>query len=119
MTESEGFTFSEYQELANETAIYPYAAEGHIVGVSYVTLGLASEAGEVAGKVKKVLRDDFGQITEDKREEISKELGDVLWYLAVAATELGYDLSYLAQQNALKLKDRKDRGVLGGSGDER
>ena len=85
----------------------------------YPTLGLASEAGEVAGKVKKIMRDDSGVVSDEKREDIKSELGDVLWYVSQCATEFGLSLDDIAQANIEKLFSRKDRGVLGGSGDGR
>src|SRR5688572_29206236 len=111
-------TLNEYQEATSRTANYPAAGSGNVMALAYVGLGLG-ECGEVQGKIKKILRDDGGVVTQEKREQIGKELGDVLWYLARASTELGYDLSYLAEMNLDKLDDRKERGVLGGSGDNR
>lgn len=105
-------TLNEYQKKARVTAIYSDP-------VIYPTLGLAGETGEVAEKVKKVLRDSSGYFSAVKKEEIKKELGDVLWYLANLAEDLGITLDDVAQLNIDKLYDRKDRGVLGGSGDNR
>lgn len=107
--------FSEYQKRSRKTAIYPDA--GH--NFTYPTLGLVGEAGEVANKVKKILRDNSGQVTPGHIEEIQKELGDVLWYAAQLATEFGLDLDDVAMQNILKLESRLDRGTLRGSGDNR
>lgn len=106
--------FNEYQERAKETAIYPLDR-----GLEYVTLGLVSEAGEFAGKVKKIIRDDGGEITYERHEELAAELGDVLWYVAQTATEVGLSLSEVAQGNLHKLSSRAERGVIGGSGDNR
>ena len=103
---------NDYQNRANETAIYPE-------GLNYPILGLAGEAGEICNKYKKVLRDSGGEITITDVDQMAKELGDVLWYVAQIATELGTDLETVARVNIMKLGDRKDRGVLGGSGDER
>lgn len=111
--------FSVYQHQAAETAIYPEAGTGSYNAVSYATLGLANEAGEVAGKLKKVWRDKGGVITEEEATAIAAELGDVLWYLAVVAKELRIDLGDIAQANVEKLRSRQARGVLGGSGDDR
>lgn len=108
-------TFDEYQQKSRKTAIYP--AAGH--PVVYPALGLVSEAGEVAGKIKKVIRDDNFKVPEDKREAISHELGDVLWYVAQIATELNLKLDDIASTNITKLYSRMDRGKLGGSGDTR
>lgn len=107
--------FSEYQQQSATTAIYP--AIGH--RVTYPALGLSNEAGEVLGKIKKVFRDKEGVFNEDTTADISKELGDVLWYIAQVATELGIDLDDVAQANIDKLFSRKERGVLQGSGDNR
>ena len=108
-------TFEEYQNISRKTAIYPNQDRNFI----YPTLGLVGEAGEVAEKVKKILRDQAGIITEDKKQELAKELGDVLWYLAQLATELGLSLENVAASNMAKLKSRQDRGLLHGSGDNR
>lgn len=111
--------FDVYQRNAGETAIYPESGTGSFNAVAYVTLGLANEAGEVAGKLKKVWRDNQGHLTLEKKAQIADELGDVLWYLAAVARELGYDLSDIAKHNLDKLFDRAERGVIGGSGDTR
>ena len=104
--------------MAHYTAAYPEKGTRSAMALAYVGLGLG-EAGEVQGKIKKVLRDDGGVITDEKREAISAELGDVLWYLAGVATELGVTLDDIARDNIAKLLDRKSRGVIGGSGDNR
>jgi len=102
----------EYQEACAETAIYPKDC-----GVIYTLLGLGNEAGEAQGKYKKFLRD--GTDWEVVRQELIKELGDVLWYSAQLATELEVPLSTVMERNIHKLQGRKDRGVLSGSGDNR
>lgn len=107
-------TLNEYQDAARKTAIYP----DHFA-VIYPTLGLTGEAGEVADKVKKIIRDKDGFFTEDDDREVAKELGDVLWYIANLAADLGYDLDTIAGINIDKLNGRKQRGVLQGSGDNR
>src|SRR5512146_1697818 len=94
--------FNEYQIKSRKTAGYP--AIGH--PVIYPTLGLANEAGEVAGKVKKVFRDQEGQISEETRAALKAELGDVLWYIAQVATELGLSLDEIAEHNITKLYSR-------------
>jgi NTP pyrophosphatase (non-canonical NTP hydrolase) len=106
---------SEYQELSRRTATYPDAGDN----IVYPTLGLAGEAGEVAEKVKKLLRDDDGVMSRERREALAGELGDVLWYVAQVATEAGLDLEEIAQGNLDKLLSRQQRGVLSGSGDSR
>jgi NTP pyrophosphatase (non-canonical NTP hydrolase) len=107
--------FSDYQRLSRRTAVYPQAGGT----LTYPVLGLAGEAGEVAEHAKKIIRDDGGELTPQRREAMGKELGDVLWYLAQLATELGLDLDDVAQGNLDKLLSRQRRGVLSGSGDER
>lgn len=111
--------FDEYQDATAETALYPDAGTGAIAALSYSALGLAGEGGEIANKVKKVLRDDAGLLTAEKADEIEKELGDVLWYIARVATEIGSDLNEIANGNLAKLRSRKERGVIQGSGDNR
>ena len=111
--------FDGYQLGTDSTAIYPGAGTGSAAALTYVALGLAGEAGEVANKVKKVLRDNGGKVSDEVAENLRKELGDVQWYVARLATELGSYLSSIAEENAAKLAGRKDRGTLGGSGDER
>ena len=106
--------FNEYQEKAKSTDIYP--PEHYINCHSF---GLFSEAGEIAGKLKKINRDDKGKISNEKRVEIAHELGDVQWYIARLAEDLGYDLEDIAIMNIEKLSDRKNRNQIGGSGDHR
>ena len=108
-------TLAEYQDGARRTARYPNVGEN----IVYPALGLASEAGEVAGKVKKVLRDDGGKVSPQRRAEILQELGDVLWYVAQLATELNIKLDDVADENLKKLASRQDRGVISGEGDTR
>jgi NTP pyrophosphatase (non-canonical NTP hydrolase) len=107
--------FSEYQAKSRRTAKYP--AVGH--PVVYPTLGLTNEAGEVAGKIKKIFRDKSGIITTDDREALKGELGDVLWYLAQVCTELEISLDDVAEHNLEKLFSRLERGKIGGDGDNR
>jgi NTP pyrophosphatase (non-canonical NTP hydrolase) len=107
--------FREYQTKSRRTAKYP--AIGH--PVIYPTLGLANEAGEVAGKIKKVFRDKEGQIGEETRQALKAELGDVLWYISQVATELDLSLDDIAESNIAKLYDRLQRGKIGGDGDNR
>lgn len=107
--------FEEYQQESRKTAQYPQLGENFI----YPTLGLAGEAGEVAEKIKKVIRDKGGVIDAETKEMIKKELGDVLWYVSQLATELGLSLDEVAQHNIEKLLSRLERGKIGGEGDTR
>ena len=106
--------FKAYQRAAARTAIY---GERH--RVVYPALGLASEAGEVAGKIKKVLRDQDGDFGAAPLDALRDELGDVLWYLATLATDLGLSLDEIAERNLDKLASRAERGRIGGDGDRR
>ncbi|ABX08779.1 nucleoside triphosphate pyrophosphohydrolase family protein [Prochlorococcus marinus] len=106
---------NQYQHKSRETALYPNRGQNPI----YPTLGLVGEAGEVADKVKKVLRDNNGAFNSEVKELIKYELGDVLWYLAQLSTELGFDLEDVAEANLAKLSSRASRGKLKGSGDSR
>jgi len=107
--------FNLYQKQARKTAIYPNLGNNFV----YPTLGLAGEAGEVAEKIKKVLRDKNSLIDKNTRLELKKELGDVLWYLANLATEIGLSLEEIAKTNLKKLASRKKRGKIHGNGDNR
>lgn len=109
--------FADYQQRARETAVYP--GQGNSNGLAYAALGLTGEAGEVANKVKKVLRDCGGTLTAERGAAIAEELGDVLWYVAALADELGADLGQIAALNAAKLESRALRGTLQGDGDNR
>jgi NTP pyrophosphatase (non-canonical NTP hydrolase) len=106
---------TEYQSRSRTTAVYPQAG----ANLLYPTLGLCGEAGEVAEKVKKMIRDDNGLLTEERRAALAKELGDVLWYLAQIATEADLELDAIAEANIEKLGSRRRRNVLQGSGDDR
>ena len=105
---------SEYQRRSRGTAGYPREA-----WLSYPALGLAGEAGEVAEHAKKAIRDDGGEISDERRLALASELGDVLWYTSQLATELGLELEDIARENLEKLLSRQRRGVLSGSGDKR
>ena len=107
-------TLNEYQAAAAVTAKYPES-----MNLLYPVLGLCGEAGEVAEKVKKIYRDTDGIITEEKKAEIAKEIGDVLWYISIVARDLDYTLEDIAQINIAKLKSRHERGAISGSGDNR
>ena len=106
--------FNDYQHRTSSTAIYPEEKS-----LEYLALGLCSEAGEVAGKLKKIIRDYGSNMTEEKRFELASELGDVLWYVSQLALELNVTLDVIAHENIAKLADRKERGAIGGSGDFR
>jgi len=107
-------TFDEYQQEAAKTAIYK--REHSII---YPALGLANEAGEVLGKIKKLMRDSDGPMNLEDKYAIAHECGDVLWYISALLRDLGVGLDVVAQTNIAKLKDRQQRGVLKGSGDNR
>lgn len=107
--------FSDYQKRSRVTAQYP--SIGH--PVIYPVLGLANEAGEVAGKVKKIFRDKGGVIGSMEREALMAELGDVLWYISQVCTELDIPLEEVAEANLAKLLDRQQRGKIRGDGDNR
>jgi NTP pyrophosphatase (non-canonical NTP hydrolase) len=109
-TPEEKVTFESYQLEAQETAIYSGSLD-----IMYPALGLAGEVGETLNKIKKHYRDG----TPLDKTDMTKELGDILWYLSALATDLDIDLEEVAMENLKKLKDRKDRGVIGGSGDYR
>ena len=108
-------TFEEYQKESAKTAKYGTS----LPPVVYVTLGLTGEAGEVAEMIKKIYRDKQGVFSDQDKEMITKELGDVLWYIANMSRELGIPLEQVAKKNLEKLFSRMDRGVLGGSGNDR
>jgi phosphoribosyl-ATP pyrophosphohydrolase len=106
---------NDYQTAALTTAIYPGQGQNFI----YPTLGLVGEAGEVAEKVKKIIRDGDGILTDVDRDNVAKELSDVCWYVAVLAYELDYTLAEIMQINLDKLASRAQRNALSGSGDNR
>ena len=99
-----------YQQVAKTTAIYPREQ-----AIIYPTLGLTGEAGEVANKVKKIIRDDGNKINES----LVQEIGDCLWYVSVLASDIGIKLSDIANSNLIKLENRKKKGTIRGSGDTR
>ena len=107
--------FNHYQIESRKTAVYPDIGKNTI----YPTLGLVGESGEVADKVKKVLRDNKGVYNNKIKEAIKLELGDVLWYVSQLASEMGFDLEEVADANLRKLNSRKLRGRISGSGDNR
>ncbi len=107
--------FKEYQQKSRKTALYPKIGENYV----YPALGLGDEAGEVLGKIKKIFRDKNGILDDETRDEIKKELGDVLWYLTQLSTELELSLDDVAKANIEKLYSRLERGKLQGDGDNR
>ena len=107
--------FDEYQKLAKSTAIYPYRYE-----TIYPALGLCGEAGEVAEKVKKSIRDGLEFYENNPlKESLTKEFGDVQWYISALASDLDISLNDVAEGNIEKLSSRKKRNMIGGSGDDR
>ena len=126
--------FIEYQEVSHRTAVYPAVSIEKLVPTQntavsevvtydlkwvYPILGLVGEAGEVANKVKKIIRDREGDVGQGAIKAIGEELGDVLWYLAETCSALGLDLNEIAKENVAKLQDRQERGKLKGDGDNR
>ena len=125
--------FDDYKEFTHETAIYPMSVEdveeisqktyledfANWLALSYVIGKLNGEAGELAELQFKALRDEACQISPERKEAMRKELGDVLYYVARIAVHLDVSLDAIAVENMEKLRDRKDRGVLQGSGDNR
>lgn len=107
-------TLNDYQKEALKTAVYPEDKR-----IIYPALGMCGEAGEVADKVKKVIRDNNQCFDDERKEAIALEIGDVLWYCATLARDLNYSLEAIAQMNIYKLRSRAERGKLGGSGDNR
>ena len=108
--------FNDYQKQALTTVI---SSNDDFKDLLHWVLGINGEAGEVAEKVKKIIRDKGGKVSQADKHDLAKELGDVLWYVAVFAHDLGVSMDEIAEQNLAKLKSRKERGVLGGSGDDR
>ena len=108
-------TFEEYSNAVIPLMRYPQAGNNYV----YPTLGLAGESGEFADKIKKIIRDKDGVVSQDDKQSLLKELGDVLWYITACAYELNSDLEEVARMNVDKLLDMNARGVLQGSGDDR
>jgi NTP pyrophosphatase (non-canonical NTP hydrolase) len=107
-------TIEKYQGIIEKTAIYPKE-----MGLQYTVLGLCGESGEVAEKVKKLYRDNNGKMDEYFKQNLSKELGDVLWYVTASLNEIGVSLEECMQQNYDKLTNRRKTQTLHGSGDDR
>ena len=109
--------FDEYQKLASRTATFD--GKQKEFQLMYLTLGIAGESGEIAEKIKKIIRNDDGVISDEKRDALKHEIGDVLWYLSQLARTLGYRFAECAEANVKKLEDRAARGVIKSSGDIR
>lgn len=107
--------FNEYQKTTHKTVKNPDNPRY----IEYLMLGLVGEAGEIANKYKKVIRDDEGVLSEEKRADLKSEIGDVLWYAAQLSAILGYEFNDIAQYNIDKLASRLERGKISGSGDNR
>ena len=110
-------TLNEYQNHALETAVFQ--GRGEFSGLMYLGLGLAGESGEVTDHIKKAWRDDDGELTTERLHALKAELGDVLWYVAVLAADLGMTLEEVGRYNRDKLRSRQKRGVIHGEGDNR
>lgn len=108
--------FDDYQKKALTTVL---STDDEFKDLLHWVLGINGESGEIAEKVKKIIRDKNGEVSEADKQELAKEIGDVLWYLAVFADQLGVSMDDIARQNLDKLQSRKQRGVLQGSGDNR
>lgn len=108
-------TFDEYQKQSTSTVNY----SDFIPPWVYLALGLAGESGEVVEKIKKLVRNNGGEITDADKQEIKKELGDVLWYMSQLCEQLDLSFDDVAQANIAKLQDRKARGVIKSAGDNR
>ena len=109
-------TLDEYQKQALVTALW---SGDHMKDLAHWVLGVTGEAGEVAEKVKKIIRDFDGELSDEAKKELAKEIGDVLWYLAVLAEHLGYSLEDIGKGNIAKLRDLQARNKIQGSGDNR
>jgi len=110
-------SFDAYQETAAETAVFPRKSQ--LETLMYLGLGLTGESGESAEKIKKLYRDYNGVITEEFRDNLIKELGDIIWYASQIALELGVNFSEVAERNIEKLQSRMKQNKIQGSGDNR
>lgn len=104
----------DYESIIQQTAVYPKK-----IGLLYTALGLCGEAGEVAEKIKKLYRDNGGEVTLKTTYDLQKELGDVIWYVTAMASELGLSLAAIMEANYDKLIKRRETNTLHGSGDNR
>ncbi len=112
--------FDDYQKQAISTDLSRGKGRD-VLSIAFMdkVLGLLGESGEIAEKFKKILRDQAGKLTEKNRQELTKELGDIMWYIALLGHYLDVPLDDIATKNIAKLKDRQQRGKLSGSGDNR
>lgn len=110
-------TFDNYQAYASETAVYP--GKGNLLGILYCGLGAAGETGEVANKLKKMMRDNNCVLDDAFRAKIKAEMGGALWYFSQLAKEIGTTLGEIARDNVLELRGRRERGTIHGDGDNR
>ncbi|MFA5125875.1 MAG: nucleoside triphosphate pyrophosphohydrolase family protein [archaeon] len=108
--------FKDYQEKSKKTDLRVVINDSKL---AYYALGLADESGEVAGKIKKLYRDYNGELTEEYKKEIAKEIGDVMWYMSQLCSNLGLTLEEVAEMNIEKLYNRMEREKLKGNGDKR
>ncbi|MCI0619505.1 nucleoside triphosphate pyrophosphohydrolase family protein [Candidatus Wolfebacteria bacterium] len=106
--------FNEYQKKSQYELI-----AGNYPELMYTTLALTGEAGEIADKVKKIYRDEGGIVSQEKRQDITREMGDLLWYMGRLAIHLGVSFDDVARENLEKLSKRTSRGTLSGAGDNR
>lgn len=114
--------FNEYQKLALKTDSYPNSGKNiKVTELAFLNkvLGLVGESGEVAEKIKKILRNQDGEMSAEDKQELIKELGDVLWYIAALTSYLGFDFDTVAKNNINKIQDRAKRGVIKSQGDNR
>ncbi len=111
--------FDKYQLATSDTAIYNGAGTGNFDAVNYCLVGMAGEIGEVMNKWGKIIRDQDGLPTNEQKADIAKEMGDILWFMTRGLDELDTSLGVVAEKNLEKLRSRKERGVLSGSGDNR
>ncbi len=109
-------TLDEYQAAALTTAQWH---GDELIDLTHWALGVTGEAGEIAEKVKKIIRDAKGEVSAEAKQEIMKEVGDVLWYLSILSHHLGYKFDVVGQHNIEKLKNRKQQNKISGSGDNR
>ncbi|QMP84213.1 MazG-like nucleotide pyrophosphohydrolase [Streptomyces phage Coruscant] len=112
-------SFDAYQLATSETAIYPEANKGTFKAINYCLVGASGEVGEIMNKLGKIIRDNDSEISYEQRKDFTKEVGDVIWFLTRAVDEMGFSMEVVLQENLAKLRSRKERGVLSGSGDNR